>query len=980
MECDIVLDNHGMQAILWSMAEASAGKIAQLKERLAKSSEATERLRLLGALSDELFSTVPREAEEYLLQQVVEARAAGKWECAGMALSDLAYSKFMGGQVGEALELAKQALALGRERNVGKVQASATNVLGLTFWQKGEFDEAIRYLEECRRLSRESDYPGGEMTALGNLGLLRLSRGRIEEALDYFQQTLPRQETLAQANPEIRGEIATTYSNIGQCHEELGDWERAIEYAYRGIALAEELDKKVTIAEGRASLASLFWKRGRNAEALRLFMSAQTVAAEVEWQDGIAEILGKVAEILLATGDLLSARNALDRSRKIARELEDRKEIALVHRRFAELWLTYPDLRTAREEIEQALKLNQELGHQIEQGTCLRVKAEILSAAGEPEAARQCYEQAIAALSLRTPMPAAAGKERGVSPPGYNYQLAIAQLAFAQFLSRTGESARAMESARQASELFRRLGVLQLAESANRLLLSLRARTGKPEDAWLAILQNLSALAGSASPLSELALSCLRLLTEGFGFRRGAFVLYGRQHYLVGTVPLQQLLALPRSRDLNVTSEEVRIPFFLRGRNIGLVFLGEGTSEIAAPPLAFWQTVQDLLTLTAERLRRRLQTVAGPSDAATATVPVPEADTSAPSTRFGGIIAVSSSLNQLLDVVERVAPTRASVLVGGESGTGKEMIARALHDLSPRQDRPFVIINCAALPETLLEAELFGIEKGVATGVQARSGKLEQADGGTVFLDEIGDMSLLLQTKLLRVLQERSFERVGGSRTITVDVRFVAATNRDLETAVKSGTFREDLYHRLNVIALSLPPLRDRKDDIPLLIEHFARSYSEEFMRPVHALSSTAMDCLLQHSWPGNIRELRNVVERAVILAREGVITPEDLPPALHPPPAASRKTHPTKLKDAKREARQQAAGSLERESLLKALEEHGWQIPEVQTALGISRSHLYRLMSRHGITKPKPKARAQAPGPSHSGPGFDDSGYEDRI
>ena len=968
------------------MAGKASSRVSQFKEQLAKATDVQDRLRLLTSLSDELIDASPREAEQYLSQLAAEASSAGLWECAGMALCDLAYSKFIGGQVTDAIDLAKQGLKLGRERNIGKVQASANSVLGLTFWQKGEFDAAIRHYEECRRVSRASNYPGGEATALGNLGLSCFTRGRIEEALGYFKETLPLHESLSQEHSGIRGAIATTYVNIGQCHEELGDWERAIEHTYRGIALAEELDQKTTIAEGRASLASLFWKRGRNEEALRLFKSALEVATEVEWKDGIAEILGRMAEIHLAAGDFLSARNALDRCRTAARELEDRKEIALVCRRSAELWLSYPDLRVAREEIEQALQLNRELGHQIELGTCLRVKAGILSAAGELEPAGQCYEQAIDALSPRTSAPAAAGKELTASLPGCNYQLAITNLAFGQFLARTQEYLPAMEHARQAAELFRRLGVLQMAENANRFLLTIRAKTGKTEDAWLAMLQNLASLAGSSYPLSELALSSLKLLSEALGYERGAYVLYGRQHYTLGNVSLQQLLALPRSRDLNVTSEAVRIPILLRGRHIGMVHLGQLTPDPRPPtpdprppapdppPLAFWQTVQDLLTLTAERLRRRLETDLRPptSDHRPPVLGVRFSTFDSPSSnaaRFGGIIAASPAMNQLLDVVEKVAPTRASVLVCGESGTGKEMIARALHDLSPRQDKPLVIINCAALPETLLEAELFGIEKGVATGVSARAGKLEQADGGTLFLDEIGDMSLLLQTKLLRVIQERAFERVGGSRTITVDVRFIAATNRDLEAAVKAGSFRPDLYHRLNVIALTIPPLRNRKEEIPLFVEHYARTASEEFMRPVQALTSAAMDALLQHSWPGNIRELQNTIQRAVILARDGIIAPQDLPPALHHPVHQSSAAGPrqpgTSLKDAKRQARQQATGSLERETILKALQEHHWQIARVTAALGVSRSHLYRLMSRHNITRPPSPVTPEPPTPN---------------
>jgi transcriptional regulator with GAF, ATPase, and Fis domain/tetratricopeptide (TPR) repeat protein len=950
------------------MADEANRKVEQLKEQLAQATDVKSRLAALEGLTWALYYSSPRESERYLRQSIEVARDAGDWGFAGWALGDLAYMKFMLGELADAVEIANQGLALGREHNAGKAQATALNVLGLFFWQKGEHKKAIEHWDECMRVSRECNYEGGVVTALGNLALSYFSQGKYEKALVCFEELLPLQERLAAQYPSMRGAIATTYINIAQCCEELGDWERALESDYRGIALAEQLDQKTTIAEGRASLGSLFWKRGRNEEALRLFKSALEVATEVGHKDLVAEILGRMAEVHLAAGDFLAARNCLDLCRTKANELEDRKEIALAHRRSAELWRDYPDLVKAREEIEQALTLNAELGHRIEQGVSLRVKAEIMSAAGEREPAKEAFEQAIALLSAREneePGSGARDQGSGAAPrpptpdprpltPGYSYSLAQAHFAFARFLAGRADNAAAADNVSQAAMLFRKLGVLQLAEDANRFLLMLRSRTGTAEDTWLAILQTLSGLAGSSSPLSEMALSCLRLLTEGFGFQRGAFVLYGRQHYTVGKVPMQALLAAPRNRELSLTPEAVRIPVFLRSRHIGVAYLDGRDPDVALPPLAFWQTVQDLLMLASERLRRRLQPAdAGPA-AEGSTIRVPEPDAAGHQTRFGAIIAVSPAMNQLLDTVEKVARTRASVLVCGASGTGKEMVARALHGLSPRQAQPLVIINCAALPETLLEAELFGIEKGVATGVQARAGKLEQADGGTVFLDEIGDMSLLLQTKLLRAVQERSFERVGGSKTITVDVRFIAATNRDLAKAVKSGEFREDLYHRLNVITLELPPLRERPEEIPLMVEHFVRTYSEEFMRPVHALTSSAMDFLLKYAWPGNVRELRNVIERAVILAKEGVIAAEDLPPALHAAPATQRRPRATKLKEAKREAREETGGSVEKESILKALEEHDWQIPAVMAALGVSRSHLYRLMHRYGLKREK--------------------------
>ncbi len=249
---------------------------------------------------------------------------------------------------------------------------------------------------------------------------------------------------------------------------------------------------------------------------------------------------------------------------------------------------------------------------------------------------------------------------------------------------------------------------------------------------------------------------------------------------------------------------------------------------------------------------------------------------------FGKMIGKSSEMQKLFMNIQKVAPSRASVLVTGESGVGKELVAQAIHSLSPRKDNALISVNCSALSETLLESELFGHEKGAFTGAESlKKGRFELAHGGTIFLDEIGEISLATQVKLLRVLQERKFERVGGEQSIEVDVRVVAATNKNLEEEVKAGRFREDLYYRLNVVHLQVPPLRDRKDDIPLIVDHYLSKFAIENGKQITGIDSKARSALYKYQWPGNIRQLVNCIESAVVMCSGNEIKLEDLPPSV---------------------------------------------------------------------------------------------------
>jgi two-component system response regulator HydG len=313
-----------------------------------------------------------------------------------------------------------------------------------------------------------------------------------------------------------------------------------------------------------------------------------------------------------------------------------------------------------------------------------------------------------------------------------------------------------------------------------------------------------------------------------------------------------------------------------------------------------------------------------------------------PAAGFSGMIGKDPKMQLIYKLIEDVAPTDATVLIQGESGTGKELVARAIHQHSPRSDRPFVVINCSAYPSTLLESELFGHEKGAFTGAsRRRAGRFEQAHGGTVFLDEIGEISQTAQIKLLRVLQSQKFERIGGEQTLTVDVRILAATNKNLLEQVKAGKFREDLFYRLNVIPIQLPPLRDRQNDIPLLAKNFLQTFSERQKKDLREFSSEAMRIIMNHRWTGNVRELENTIEHAVVLAKGNVVEGTDLPLLVAGPAAQSIPAPSKTITD--NEAR----------LLREVLEECNWNKTEAAQRLGISRSTLYEKIRKYQLSPP---------------------------
>jgi Nif-specific regulatory protein len=481
----------------------------------------------------------------------------------------------------------------------------------------------------------------------------------------------------------------------------------------------------------------------------------------------------------------------------------------------------------------------------------------------------------------------------------------------------------------------------------------------------LALLVRVSTSVNSVRETSELQRELLRLVFEAVPAERGAILLVGDDGRVVSEFGLDRAGDASRTVEVSRTilrqvleegtavlagdlieggfreveslraarlSSLLCAPLVLYGRALGAVYL-----TAADPSTHFDESHLQLVTVicriaaVALNNARHVEQLESENDLLRAESSVEH-----------GMVGEGAAVKRVYQFIARVAPADTTVLVRGESGTGKELAARALHQNSPRRERAFVAINCAALTETLLESELFGHERGAFTGALVqKKGRLEVADGGTLFLDEVGEMPQAVQAKLLRVLQEREFERVGGTRTIRVDVRVVAATNRDLEEAVRKGEFRQDLYYRLNVVSFEMPPLRERREDIPLLASYFVSKYAAKFKRKVTGLSPEARACLVAYDWPGNVRELENAVERAVVLGSTDRVLPEDLPETVldaAPADDAAEATPPvTRYHDALREAKRQL--------ILRALEQSAGSFTEAAHTLGVHPNYLHRLI-----------------------------------
>jgi len=857
----------------------------------------------LVARARSLFHNQRAEAVKVGRQALDAARAVGDAASAALALNLLADADRVEGRMDSALSLAREGLRSAEAAGNEQARADAINNLGLLAWHRGEFGAAVELLGESLSIREHLKHDHDIAATCNNLSLVHWEMGNLALAMDFQQRSLEIKERIGD-----RYGIGVSQLNLGLIHVDLGDWDKALECYFRAMAEKERSGDKSDIALCYNNIGEIYLRRGKLGRARFHLEKALELATAAPSAWVQSEVLGNLGEAAFAAGNMGRARDCYEKDRQICLGTEDRQELAETLRRWAELDLAQGRAADCEARCREALELAAKAGLKRELGNVHRVRAGLLAAAGDRAEAKAEFEQSVEILRAL----------------GKNYELACALLSSGRFLKETGDGAW-KDVLAEALELFENLGAEPGVKEIERLLAADKGPGAKDEGQGSAdILERLAGLACAGLDTARFCEEALSAITDRLPAEAAAILLRDGRVFQQG-----------RMVESETGVGSVSVPLDVGAGRVGTLVVRTSVAPARVKPLAGLTA----LGVSQAQARPAPAGVEGRGPGAGA------------EGKLAGIIGAETTLRPIFDTVAQVAPTRASVLVLGESGTGKELIARRLHELSDRKAGPFVVVNCAAIPENLLESELFGIEHGTATGVSGRKGKFELAHGGTIFLDEIGDMGLSLQAKILRLLQEKTFERVGGRQQAAADVRVVAATNRNLEEAMAVGRFRSDLFYRLNVITLNLPPLRQRKQDIPALAFYFVSRFSREYAKPMHGLSDDCLACLLSHGWPGNVRELENVLERAVILARGELVTAADLPAALRKAcaPEPQWRTMRKTVKEA-------ASAPLETRTVLAALEETGWVVKQAAEVLHISRREMYRLMKKNNIHRPSPR------------------------
>jgi transcriptional regulator with GAF, ATPase, and Fis domain/tetratricopeptide (TPR) repeat protein len=861
------------------------------------------------------------------------------------------------------------------------------NTLAMVRWKTGDFDAASALYSENLAAADALNDPWVQLGSLNNLGVLRCSRGHWTEARRLLTRALEMNRRMGAREGE-----ALTRINLGEVEEVLGDWRRARRHARRALALLESSEESPDRVAAQLLLASLARKSGDADEAVAWIEEADAGAEAANDEDLRVQVLLQRGLLALHRGDLEPARDDLERALDRARASGTEELLGRILAARAELALAERDRHAAARAIAEAREVADALDDRLARGRLLTLEARSTEAAndgrGAPgEGSDTLFQHAVAAL------------EEVAAP----YETARALYAWG--LS-TRDRNSALERMERARDLFDELGAGPDAGRARGAIARIREHRAAPGAGAAdgvdgadgvaagpadATLVEVMKVINSSLDQDQVMDRTMDLALERLGGERGMIVLQDPLTRELEVAVARNLGTRDQSEDRKLSESVVRrvieanepvlavdaladrrfagaesiiashilsilcVPLAIRSRLAGAIYVDHCKSKHL-----FDQGDLDFLTAFAdgaavaienarlfgqlEEARRRLLSE---NESLKREIFA--------SHHLGSLIGKSRAIEELKSTLERVAQSTSTVLIRGESGTGKGLVARIIHNVSPRREGPFVQFNCAALPETLVESELFGHEKGAFTGATDRKpGRFELADGGSVFLDEIGKVSRAVQAKLLRVVEDKEFERVGGTRTQRSDVRIVAATNLDLEQAIAEDEFREDLYYRLNIIPIVLPPLRERREDIPYLARHFVERIGRDLGQAPRELDRSVIRLFEEHAWPGNVRELEAAIHRALVLSSRQVLGADDFRwiaaagggVEAHAEAAADAAV-PEDLADG---GYQRALDAFDRQLVRSALATCEGKIRETARLLGIARNTLKAKLERYGL------------------------------
>jgi Nif-specific regulatory protein len=845
------------------------------------------------------------------------------------------------------------------------------NNLGNILWKTGNFEAALSHYSRNLAFCERTNDIWGQLFALNNLGILECSRGNWKAAREPLTRSLELKRRVGTREGE-----AVARLNLGEVEEVLGYWSRAQRHYERALKLLDDSPDHRERFAALAQLASLDRKRGRAADAERRAREALEGAERIGDRDLLAHCYLQLGLVEKDRDSLEDAGSWLARALELVETAGTRQSLARIHISLADLRLRGGELADAERHAQAARAYVEELGDRFTLAKLLSVEGRLASSHDDVERAERLFSEGVRFLEeLETP---------------YEHARSLYEWGL-----RTWNVDTALRRLRRALVGFERLGAETESKRTSGAIERIREHQRLSGGRGMSsVLYEVLKVVNSSLDLQEVLNRTMDLVLERLGAERGMIVLSNRltreleiavvrnlgyedkdegrqlsesvvRRVIENREPVLAVDALSDGRFAGAESIVARhirsilaVPMAIRDRLAGAIYVDHRHSRhlFGQSDLEFLVAFADQAAIAIENAR-----LYGELEAARQSLKEENESLRSEilsSHNLGSLIGRSRPIAELKAMLEKVAQNPSTVLIRGESGTGKGLIARIIHSISPRRQSPFIHFNCAALPETLVESELFGHEKGAFTGAAVQKpGRFELANHGTIFLDEIGKVSRAVQAKLLRVVEDKEFERVGGTRTLRADVRIIAATNLDLEDAIIRNEFREDLFYRLNIIPIVLPPLRQRKEDIPYLVEHFLKKVSRDLGRPAKDLDPAVLDLFHAYSWPGNVRELEAAIHRAFVLAGSDTLALPDFGwIALHVEGAQGLAARPPEV-DGLSPALSLANGGYEealdrydRQLISAALGQCHGKIRETARLLGIARNTLRAKMKKYGL------------------------------